>query len=160
MKYPFLILSLLFSTCFTNQEKEALRPNDLNLVNKSDTNLNNQLIQSKMKITIDSKIFIVTLDENKTTAALKVIMPLTLNMNELNGNEKYFQLSTNLPTKMENIGNIQEGDLMLWGTNTLVLFYKSFQTSYKYTKIGRIENPTDLASVVGLENINVIFELE
>jgi hypothetical protein len=113
-----------------------------------------------MKITIDSKIFIVTLDENKTTAALKVIMPLTLNMNELNGNEKYFQLSTNLPTKMENIGNIQEGDLMLWGTNTLVLFYKSFQTSYKYTKIGRIENPTDLASVVGLENINVIFELE
>lgn len=113
-----------------------------------------------MKIKIGSNTFTAILYENKTVEALKALLPLTLNMSELNSNEKYFQLSTNLPTNTENIGTIQEGDIMLWGENTVVLFYKSFQTSYRYTKIGRIENPAGLASAVGTESITLTFELE
>ena len=40
---------------------------------------------------------------------------------------------------------------MLYGSNCLVIFYKSFDTSYSYTKIGHIENLPDL----GDGNINV-----
>ena len=69
-----------------------------------------QPLGSKMKIKIGSNNFTAILYENKTAGALKAMLPLTLTMSELNGNEKYFQLSTNLPTNTENIGTIQEGD--------------------------------------------------
>jgi len=35
---------------------------------------------------------------------------------------------------------------MLFGDNCLVIFYKSFDTSYSYLKIGHINNLPDLGS--------------
>jgi hypothetical protein len=81
-------------------------------------------------------------------------------MSELNGNEKLFRLSTNLPKKASNPGTIHAGNLMLWGSNTLVLFYKAFPTSYSYTRIGRINNPAGLAQAVGSGSVKVTFEIE
>lgn len=43
-----------------------------------------------------------------------------------------------------NVKNIQKGDVMLYENNCLVIFYKSFTTSYEYTKIGHIDNLEDL----------------
>ncbi len=83
---------------------------------------------------------------------------MTLNMKDLNGNEKYFDLPNNLPTNASNPGTIQAGDLMLYGSNTFVLFYKSFSTSYNYTRLARIDNPTGLAAALGSGNVTVRFE--
>ena len=81
-------------------------------------------------------------------------------MIELNGNEKYVDLSRSLPINASNPGTIQNGDLMLYGSSTLVLFYKRFSTSYSYTKLGRIDDVTGLAAALGTGNITVSFELE
>ena len=67
-------------------------------------------------------------------------------MNELNGNEKYGTLDKSLTTNSYNPGVINKGDVMLYGSNTLVVFYKTFNTSYSYTKIGHIDNLDDLGS--------------
>ena len=85
---------------------------------------------------------------------------MTINMTELNGNEKYSDLSKNLPTNSSNPGTIKAGDLMLYGSNTLVLFYKNFPTSYSYTKIGHIDNVSGLVAALGSESVTVTYELE
>ena len=133
--------------------------------NKSDemtTNSNNTLDTSsmKIKITIGTNSFTASLLNNATAIAFKAKLPLTIDMKELNGNEKYFDLPDNLPANASNPGTIQAGDLMLYGSKTLVLFYKSFSTSYSYTRLARIDNPSGLAAALGSGNVTVRFELE
>ena len=112
---------------------------------------------STMTITINGQIFHATLYNNETTAALKAKLPLTLNMSELNGNEKYNYLPFSLPTNAGNPGQIHAGDLMLYGSDCLVLFYESFSTSYRYTPIGRVNDPSGLADAVGHGGVQVTF---
>ncbi len=79
-------------------------------------------------------------------------------MVELNNNEKYADLTKSLPTGAANPGTIQTGDLMLYGSSTLVLFYKSFSTSYSYTKLGRIDDVNGLQAALGTGDVRVTFE--
>lgn len=105
-------------------------------------------------------LFLLSLiNDNATARTFIVMLPLTLNMLELNGNEKYNFLSNNLPSAASNQGTINYGDLMLWGSNCIVLFYETFNTSYSYTKIGTIDDPTDLKTALGSGNSTVKFEL-
>lgn len=83
----------------------------------------------KLKITIGTNTFTATFYNNATVTAFKTRLPMTVNMKELNGNEKYFDLPNNLPANASNPGSIQAGDLLLYGSNKLVLFYKSFFNS-------------------------------
>lgn len=124
--------------------------------------LDNNLIadSTKMRITIGTKIFTATLYNNATATAFKATLPITIRMTELNGNEKYFDLPNALPAKASNPGTIQNGDVLLYGSNTLVVFYKTFSTSYSYTPIGRIENPSELAAALGSGNVTVTFEAD
>ncbi|HMS70252.1 MAG TPA: cyclophilin-like fold protein [Saprospiraceae bacterium] len=113
-----------------------------------------------MKITIGTSIFTATLVDNQTTSAFKTLLPITIQMSELNGNEKFFYLKKNLPTNATTGGQIQSGDLMLYGDNCLVLFYENFNTSYSYTHLGKIENVSGLTAALGSGNVTVKFELE
>ena len=112
-----------------------------------------------MRITMGEYQFTVALEDNAAAAALKECLPLTLDMSELNGNEKYNYLPFRLPTNASNPGQIHAGDLMLYGSDCLVLFYKSFSTGYSYTPIGRIDDPDGLADAVGRGGVQVTFIL-
>jgi len=114
----------------------------------------------KLKIKVGSSVFTATLYANTTATAFTSLLPLTVSMVELNGNEKYVDLARSLPTGATNPGTIQNGDLMLYGSSTLVLFYKTFSTSYTYTKLGRIDDVNGLVAALDAENVNVSFELE
>ena len=104
---------------------------------------------ARMHITINGQQFAVTLADNDTARAFAGLLPLKLEMSDLHGNEKYHNLGTRLPSRPENPGRIHAGDLMLFGDDCIVLFYKDFSTSYSYTRIGRLENAAGLAGVVG-----------
>ena len=67
-------------------------------------------------------------------------------MDELNGNEKFVYMNNSLTTNSYNPNHIVKGDVMLYGNNCLVIFYKSFDTSYSYTKIGHIDNLDNLGN--------------
>ena len=113
-----------------------------------------------MKITIGSRVFMADLRDNQATQRLTAMLPLTVEMSELNGNEKYFHLPTRLPTDVAVPELIHNGDLMLYGANSLVLFYKTFRTTYSYTPLGRVRDPAGLASSLGAGSVTVTFELE
>lgn len=127
---------------------------DDNNNNNNDTPMSNQLT-----ITVGTASFTATFADNATAAAFKSRLPLTLNMSELNGNEKYFYLPESLPAAASNPGTIQTGDLMLYGSDCLVLFYETFRTSYSYTQIGRIDTPSGLAAALGRGSVSVTFSL-
>ena len=115
---------------------------------------------NKVKIKIGTRTFTATLFDNATAAAFKALLPMTVDMVELNRNEKYVELSRSLPANASNPATIHSGDLMLYGSSTLVLFYKAFSTTYSYTRIGRIDDISGLAVALGPGNVTVSFELE
>ena len=125
-----------------------------------DTDNNANPTGNKMRLKIGNSTFTATLYDNATVTAFKSRLPMTVNMIELNGNEKYFDLPQSLPTNVSNPKTIQNGDLMLYGANTLVLFYKTFSTSYGYTRLGRIDDVTGLVAALGSGNVSVTFELQ
>lgn len=111
-----------------------------------------------MQIVIGDKQFSVTLEGIDTVTALTEMLPLTLDMSELNGNEKYHYLDAALPSSPEKVGHINAGDIMLYGDRCLVVFYKSFDTSYTYTKIGHIDDTSGLLDALGAGNVTITFQ--
>ncbi len=116
-----------------------------------------EALAMNIKISVGGKIFEAALEENAAAQEFYKMLPLEIKMNELNGNEKYFRLNKNLPSNDKRAGNISAGDLMLWSSNTVVLFYKNFSSSYSYTRLGKIINPAGLADAAGGGNILVKF---
>ncbi|XAZ81998.1 cyclophilin-like fold protein (plasmid) [Fibrella sp. ES10-3-2-2] len=160
MLLPPIMLTLLgILACKTDDPMTQERPIPP-AGNTAATNPSNPNRSNRVRIRVGTSTFTATLSDNPSVTAFKAQLPLTIVMKELNGNEKFIDLPTSLPTNASNPGTIQAGDLMLYGSSTLVLFYETFQTSYSYTRIGRIENPMGLAKALGTGNVTVTFELE
>lgn len=136
-----LLTALLITGCTNKTEKQE------------NTSKNKEVISS-MKVTINNEEYILNLENNETVTEFLNKLPQQLEMDELNGNEKYVYLNYSLKTNPYNPKHIAKGDVMLYTNNCLVIFYKSFDTSYSYTKIGHIDNLPDL----GNNSINVKFD--
>ena len=112
------------------------------------------IMKSSIKVLINNKEYSLILENNNTVKSFLDQLPLEFNMHELNGNEKYVYMDFSLPTNDYKPGNIEKGDVMLFGDNCLVIFYKSFNTTYSYTKIGHI------ADLADLDNSDILVKLE
>ena len=110
-----------------------------------------------MWMTVGKRRFAITLTDNAAAHAFAAQLPLTLHMSELNGNEKHADLPKALPANASRPGTIRNGDLMLYGGDTLVVFYQTFQSSYSYTRLGRVDDPSDLAHALGPRGVQVVF---
>jgi len=117
-------------------------------------------MRQRIIIRVGDKAFAATLSDNPTAAAFAKLLPLSITMSELNRNEKFATLSATVPVRASTPASIRTGDLMLYGSNTLVLFYKSFRTSYSYTVIGRIDEPAGLEGALGAGDVDVMFAVD
>lgn len=113
----------------------------------------------KLKITVNGKVFFAELGDSAASRELLEKLPLTVDMTELNGNEKYYYLPDKLTKNDEKVGRIETGDIMLYSGNCLVLFYDSFSTVYSYTPLGKITDTAGLRDALGKGNVTVSFEL-
>ena len=82
---------------------------------------------------------------------------MTLDMSDLYGYEKHFRLPRSLPTNAVKPGTIRVGDVLLYGNETLVVFYETFRSTYSYTRIGHIANSDGLAQALGPGNQRIGF---
>jgi hypothetical protein len=114
---------------------------------------------TRMRIRVGSAVFPATLEANETASAFKAMLPLTLNMADLHANEKHADLARSLPVDASNPRTIHAGDVMLYGSKTLVLFYETFATSYSYTRIGKVDDVSGLAAALRSGSITITFEL-
>ncbi len=136
-------IMILFTACTDDIQNE-----DLPQTNKT-----------QISIEIGAELFTATLEDNETAKALKQKLPITLTMSELNGNEKYHYLSENLPANPRRIETIHTGDLMLYGSNCIVLFYETFSTTYSYTKIGSINDVSRLKGALESGDVTITFSI-
>lgn len=117
-------------------------------------------IMDHLSITVNGMEFTATLVDNESARVFAAMLPMTIDMSELNGNEKYYYLDSDLPTNSVRPGTIHAGDLMLYGSSCVVLFYDTFQSGYSYTRLGSIDNPAGLAAALGHGNATVTFAFQ
>ena len=141
--YALIIISIFtISGCNINDKKY------------NETNNSNEVIRT-VKVTINDKEYTINLENNETAREFLNHLPLELNMSELNGNEKYVYIDFTLPTNATKPKQISAGDVMIYGNNCLVIFYETFNTQYSYTKIGHIDNLSNLGnSSISVKFIN------
>jgi hypothetical protein len=102
-----------------------------------------------MWMSVGERRFAIMLADTDAARALASRLPMTLAMAELNGNEKHAELPAALPVEPTRPGTILSGDVLLYGSTTLVVFYETFHSNYSYTRIGRVDAPAGLSGALG-----------
>lgn len=146
----------------TKQPTEAPKENTVmeNTGSKKEYNATEENIVIPIHIIVDDSTFTATLYNNETTQALVAEFPMTIQMNELSGLEKFNDLSEDLPAaSTERPATIHAGDIMCWSGNTLVLFYQTFSNSHNYVPLGSVDDPSNLAAKLGSGNVQVTWSL-
>lgn len=124
-----IFVSLLFGLTACQSAKPVKSPNETSSKEKK---------LSPVSVKIEDQTYQLQLADNATTRAFIKRLPLKLTLQELNGNEKFQELPFELPTDEQPIQQIRKGDVLLFGSRTLVIFYEDFPTHYKYTRIGKL----------------------
>lgn len=119
MKQPFLVMMFLVSILCSSAT--SCEKNDDNTTENI-----TPMANGKIKIKVGLQTFTATLLDNNSAKAFKEMLPMTINMIELNNNEKYYDLPNSLPTNSSNPATIKNGDLMLYGSKLWCCFTKLF----------------------------------
>lgn len=114
--------------------------------------------ENLVRATLNGVELEIALEDNTAADALCDLLPLETTLSELNDNEKYVYLDTALPTDARNPGTIEKGDVMLYGDSCLVVFYETFATSYRYTRLGRVTDPDALDAIADNATVKAVFE--
>ena len=131
-------------------------PDNTNASDESNNSVNEETNMETIVITIGDKKFTLQLANTDAAKEFAAATPFVLEMSDLNGNEKYYY-GEPLPTADYDVAKIHTGDLMLYDGNCIVLFYKDFDTTYRYTKLGKIIDTNGLAEALCSGKVNVIF---
>lgn len=146
----FIVLIIIFILIFFNYKNINITKQNTQTISdtQNDTTSNEENV-NEVTININGNEYILSLEDNETAKEFINILPLDITMQDLNDNEKYYNLTSPLPSNDYAVGTIKKGDVMLYNSDTLVIFYKDFDTSYEYTKIGFIENldENDLSNI-------------
>ena len=116
--------------------------------------------ENLVRITIGDHALTVRMADNESAAALKALLangPVTLPASGYGGFEKVCPLGTQLPSQDE-YTVAQPGDVMLYAGSSIVIFYGS--NSWEYTRLGWVEETTNLTGILGGNENEITLSLE
>lgn len=114
----------------------------------------------KMKMEINGSSFTATLAENAAVDALVDWLeegPVTLELSDYAGFEKVGPLGRSLPAS-DRQTTTHAGDIVLYQSNQIVLFYGS--NSWSYTRLGHVDDLTGWEDALGGGNVTVTLSME
>ena len=110
-------------------------------------------------LTVEGVTFPATFADNQGAEALADLLtdgPLTLSLEDYGGFEKVGSLGQSLPTSNTHMST-QSGDIMLYQSNQIVLFYGS--NSWSYTRLGQVTDLTGWQEALGHGDVTVTLSL-
>ena len=161
-----LALALGISACGNVQESET--PISENNVSESRTEQTETSLSTDTKetsemttiqIIINGQEFEAELYDNEAAQQFREMLPLQLDMDDLHDNEKFFYFSDSFNTADQEMKEIHEGDLLIYDSKCLVLFYENLETRYKYTPLGKISDTAGLKEALGAGTVSVSFNI-
>lgn len=112
-----------------------------------------------IQLQVNGRTFAATLEQNEAARALAQRLaesPLTLRLQNYGGFEKVGPLGESLPAS-DSQTTTHAGDIVLYQGDQIVLFYGS--NSWSYTRLGRVNDLTGWADVLGSGDVTVTFSL-
>ena len=147
--FVMLAAALLMMGCGTASEQPAASSNTGS----------GEDVAMKMNIAVNDSSFTATLAENAAVDALVDWMeegPITLELSDYAGFEKVGPLGQSLPAS-DSQTTTQAGDIVLYQSNQIVLFYDS--NSWSYTRLGSIDDLTGWEDALGSGDVTVTLSL-
>ena len=130
-------------------------PQDDNSTTKEDETAN-----MKLTLKIDDMEVDVIWSDNDSVKALKNLAKdgLTINMSKYGGFEQVGSIGSTLPSADTRI-TTNPGDIVLYSSNQIVLFYDS--NTWSYTKLGHINlSKSELTDLLGDEDVVITLNLK
>ena len=124
------------------------------------TEIEEENTEMKINVKIGDKTFTATLEDNTSAYAfLEMIKqePLVIEMSDYSGFEKVGSLGTSLVTD-DSRTTTQEGDIVLYNGNSIVIFYGS--NTWSYTRLGKIDDLSGFKDALGSGDVTVTFSKE
>ncbi len=147
--YVMLAAALLMMGCGTASEQPSASSNTGS----------GEDVAMKMNIAVNDSSFTATLAENAAVDALVDWMeegPITLELSDYADFEKVGPLGRSLPAS-DSQTTTQAGDIVLYQSNQIVLFYGS--NSWSYTRLGSIDDLTGWEDALGSGDVTVTLSL-
>ena len=113
-----------------------------------------------MKITVGEHELLATFEENSSAEEFKELLsqgPLTVEMKDYGGFEKVGPLGTSL-TRNDTQITTEPGDVILYQGNQITIYYGT--NSWNFTRLARIDDPSDLQEKLGEGTVSVTFSLK
>lgn len=143
-------------TPITNEPSTTITtPSDDNQTTKEDETTNMELTLKINDIEVD-----VIWTDNDSVRALKKLAKdgLTINMSKYGGFEQVGSIGSTLPSADTRI-TTNPGDIVLYSSNQIVLFYDS--NTWSYTKLGHINlSKSELSDLLGDEDVVITLILK
>lgn len=115
--------------------------------------------EAMLKITVGDYELLATFEDNSSAEEFKQLLaqgPVTVEMDDYGGFEKVGSLSTTL-TRNDRQITTEPGDVILYQGNQLTIYYGT--NTWSFTRLARIDDPTDLKAKLGEGTVQITFSL-